>query len=145
MSATNGAAYMVLVSEVDDALVGASVDPAVAAKTEVHETVAAGAGSPTTMMGGPETTMMAGGETPSTMMGETPSSMVPGSGEMMMRPVERIELPAGEDVVLEPGGYHVMLIDLATPLVVGTTFELTLQFEQAGSMTVEVPVRDAAP
>jgi copper(I)-binding protein len=39
MTATNGAAYMVLTSTVDDRLAAASVDEAIAASTEVRETV----------------------------------------------------------------------------------------------------------
>lgn len=61
---------------------------------------------------------------------------------MMMRPVERIEVPAGGEVVLEPGGYHVMFIDLKEPLVAGATVEVTLRFEKAGAVTVEAEVRE---
>ncbi len=142
MDAKNGAAYMVLTSTVDDALVGASVAPTVAAKTEVHETVPVDSDSSTTMMSAPSTTMMAGSGT--TMMAGSGNTM-PGNPEMMMRPVAQIELPAGEAVELKPGGYHVMLIDLVAPLEVGSTVQVTLQFEKADPMTVDVPVRDDAP
>lgn len=63
-------------------------------------------------------------------------------GMMSMTPVDRIDLPAGEAVVLEPGGYHIMLLDLVEPLEIGTTFDLTLEFEVEGSRTIEVEVRD---
>lgn len=144
MDAKNGAAYMVLTSAVDDALVGASAPASVAGKVEVHETVAADSGTSTTMMGDTTTTTAMMGDTSTTMMGGSDTTMA-GSGEMMMRPVESIELPAGEAVALEPGGYHVMLIDLVAPLEVGSTVQITLEFEQADSMTVDVPVRDDAP
>jgi hypothetical protein len=45
-------------------------------------------------------------------------------------------------VSLEPGGYHIMLLDLAEPLEDGDTFELTLRFEQAGEMDLTVDVRE---
>ena len=38
---------------------------------------------------------------------------------MTMAPVSALALPAGHDVVLEPGGYHIMLTDLAAPLADG--------------------------
>lgn len=61
---------------------------------------------------------------------------------MMMRRIERIEVPAGGEVVLEPGGYHVMFIDLKAPLEAGTTIEIALEFEKAGEITVEAEVRE---
>ncbi|MGB0683940.1 MAG: copper chaperone PCu(A)C [Magnetovibrionaceae bacterium] len=63
------------------------------------------------------------------------------NGVFRMREVEAIELPAGEDVVLKPGGLHVMLMGLKAPLKEGESFELNLTFEKAGEMTVLVPVR----
>ena len=65
--------------------------------------------------------------------------------EMSMQPVDRIELPAGEAVALAPGGYHIMLMGLVTPLEVGTTIQLGFVFEQAGLVTIDVPVLDEAP
>ena len=63
-------------------------------------------------------------------------------GEMMrMVEVENIEIPPGETVSLEPGGLHIMFIGLHAPLVAGTEFPLTLEFEQAGSLEVQVMVR----
>jgi copper(I)-binding protein len=58
-----------------------------------------------------------------------------------MRPVPRIELKAGDTLELQPGGYHVMFVGLKQPLVAGTTFSLTLKFEQAGSIPVTIEVR----
>ncbi len=62
-------------------------------------------------------------------------------GVMRMRQVEAIAVPAGGTAVLEPGGDHVMLMGLAAPLKTGESFALTLIFETAGSVTLEVPVR----
>ncbi|GAA0600216.1 copper chaperone PCu(A)C [Caenispirillum bisanense] len=59
---------------------------------------------------------------------------------MKMRPVERIDIAAGESVQLKPGGLHVMLIGLKEPLKEGTSFPLTLTFEKAGETTVTVKV-----
>jgi copper(I)-binding protein len=84
---------------------------------------------------GSDTTMAMGSDT----------TMAMGEGEMGMRPVEFIELPAGEAVELKPGGYHIMFIDLVKPLEVGTSIALTLVFENAGEITIDVPVLDEAP
>ena len=52
-----------------------------------------------------------------------------------------IEVPAGGQVELKPGGYHVMLIGLTRDLTDGEKFPLTLQFEMGGEVTVEAEVR----
>lgn len=62
-------------------------------------------------------------------------------GLMKMQKLESISIDAGEQVSFEPGGYHVMLFDLKQPLTEGTPFPLTLQFEKAGSVELEVEVR----
>jgi periplasmic copper chaperone A len=49
-------------------------------------------------------------------------------GMMRMRAVDRIPLPAGKPVTLAPGGYHVMLMDLAQPLKEGDSVTVTLTF-----------------
>jgi len=59
---------------------------------------------------------------------------------MRMRPVQAIDLPAGKKVMLEPGGYHIMLLGLKKPLKEGERFPLTLEFEKAGKITVEIAV-----
>ncbi|RME40924.1 MAG: copper chaperone PCu(A)C [Caldilineae bacterium] len=63
---------------------------------------------------------------------------------MKMEPVPggRVTVPAGETVRFEPGGLHGMLVGLQTPLRAGDTFDITLHFEHAGAMTVQVEVRE---
>ena len=61
-------------------------------------------------------------------------------GISRMAHVEAAEIPAGGELTLEPGGMHVMLMELTTPLKEGATFPLTLTFEAGGEITVEVPV-----
>jgi hypothetical protein len=64
-------------------------------------------------------------------------------GVAKMRELEDgIAVPAGASVALAPGGLHVMLMGLSRPLAVDDRFPLTLVFERAGEMTVEVEVRD---
>ena len=67
------------------------------------------------------------------------------NGSMSMHEVESVTLEAGKSVTFAPGGYHLMLMPLATSLKVGTHFDLTLQFAKAGIVKVSVPVLDQAP
>jgi len=63
------------------------------------------------------------------------------SGMAGMHPIQRLEIPAGGVVKLEPGGYHVMLME-PKELTIGSTVELTLEFEHAGRVTVQAEVRE---
>lgn len=59
---------------------------------------------------------------------------------MRMRQVPAIDLPAGQTVELKPGGLHVMFIGLNQPLQEGASFPLTLRFEKAGEVKVDMKV-----
>lgn len=64
---------------------------------------------------------------------------------MRMRPLENgLEIPAGERVMLEPGGYHIMLLDLPRDLLPGEAIALTLVFESGVEMVIAAPVRELA-
>ena len=67
-------------------------------------------------------------------------------GVMKMRAVARLDLPAGKPVKLQPGGYHVMLMDLKQPLKKGDLVPLTLKFEgkdkSVETIEVKAEVRD---
>jgi hypothetical protein len=71
-------------------------------------------------------------------------SSVVQDGVMRMRPVDAVEVPAGGEAVLEPGGLHVMLIGLKAPLEEGDSFALTLVFEDAGEVEVVTTIEDIA-
>jgi copper(I)-binding protein len=64
-------------------------------------------------------------------------------GVMKMRPVEAVEVAPGTPSVLQPGGLHVMLIGLKGPLREGQRFPLTLTFERAGDVEIDVVVQPA--
>lgn len=65
---------------------------------------------------------------------------------MKMSPMhDGLEIPAGETVVLEPGGYHVMLIGITESLLDGEEFTATLQFENAGEVEITVPIHAIEP
>ena len=126
--ASMGAAYMTLTADADDALIGVSVPAAIAATAEIHEMVPADSADESMDMGD------------GSMDGDSMDM-----GAMVMQQIMSLDLPAGETVELKPGGYHVMLIDLAAPLEIGQTFDITLDFETAPDQVVTVEVRDDAP
>lgn len=61
-------------------------------------------------------------------------------GTMTMAQVEGIDLPAGGEIVMEPGGYHVMLIEVTRELLEGDSVAMTFTFEQGGTLEFTVPV-----
>lgn len=69
---------------------------------------------------------------------------------MKMRAVAQgLKLPAGQPVKLNPGGYHLMLMDLKLPLKANTTIPLTLIFKDSKGVEskteLKVPVSQSAP
>jgi copper(I)-binding protein len=61
-------------------------------------------------------------------------------GVMKMRPMADLEIKPGTTVTLVPGRMHLMLIGLKAPLKLGETFSVTLTFEKAGSVEIQVKV-----
>ena len=69
-------------------------------------------------------------------------------GVMRMRAAPDVPVPARGRVELAPGGLHLMLVDPAPPLKAGERVPVTLTFERAGAVDVQVPVeplQGAAP
>ncbi len=65
---------------------------------------------------------------------------------MRMREVKAIDLPKGRTVSLEPGGLHIMLMNLQKPIAAGDLIPLTLVVESGGKQqTVEVKAEARAP
>jgi copper(I)-binding protein len=66
-------------------------------------------------------------------------------GVMRMRPLARVDLPAGQTVRLTPSGMHLMLVDLKQPLKAGDNLPLVLSIQSSGSslttLKVEAQVR----
>jgi copper(I)-binding protein len=130
------AVYMVITAGAEgDSLVKASVPSDVAGTVELHETVAADEGE-----------SMEGDSMESTTTAMSGDSMATettmGGGMMSMQPVEAIEVPADGSVALEPGGFHIMLLDVKKVLAVGDTIEVTLTFEKAGEVQATAEVRE---
>ncbi len=96
---------------------------------------------------GGEDDKLLSGETPAAEVVELHESYMDENQVMHMRAVEGgyIQIPAGGQVELKPGGYHIMLIKLVEPLEAGTTIPLTLRFEKSGEIEIEVPVSEGPP
>lgn len=62
-------------------------------------------------------------------------------GMMMMRKIDKIDLPAGQPVALQPGGLHVMLMGLVKELKPGDQVELTLIYEDGSKSKLSAPVK----
>ena len=65
------------------------------------------------------------------------------NGLFRMRPVESVEVPARGEVTFEPGGLHVMLIDIQEGLEPGDTVAVTLVFNTGERLELpDVPVQE---
>ena len=73
------------------------------------------------------------------------SAMAEGTGVMQMNQVFSVPLGGGSEVVFEPGGFHVMLVNISRELVVGETVEVTLLFKNHEDVPVNVSVAEFAP
>jgi len=62
----------------------------------------------------------------------------------MYRMADGVPVPAHSTVTLEPGGMHIMFMELAGPLEEGSTVDVDLTFEKAGSITVPFEVKGIA-
>lgn len=144
LAGSTGAAYFLLhnATETDDALIGASSDVAETVEIHLSGMVAAGEAA-----SGQEADHGHGGEGGHGEGGHAEGEHPMGEAEMhdmgsigTMVKVERVELAAGHEIAFEPGGYHIMLINLQRELAAGDTFALTLHFEHAEDLTMEVKV-----
>jgi copper(I)-binding protein len=82
----------------------------------------------------------------SDIAGETQIHEMAMQGDVMkMRQLaDGLEIPAGETVVLAPGGFHIMFMGLKQALVEGEAITVTLTFEKAGTVDVVLPIEAAA-
>ncbi|MCD9154644.1 copper chaperone PCu(A)C [Aeromicrobium duanguangcaii] len=61
-----------------------------------------------------------------------------------MRPVESVTIPAGDSIRLEPGGDHLMLMDLKAPIQPGEEVELTLELGDGSTFDITATAKDFA-
>lgn len=159
-----GAVYLDITNgtDVDEQLLAGSVDSSVAGAVEVHETFDADEAAHDDGMAEDDEAHDAGmaedgaqdgaqdgaedgaqdGAHHDDMDHDRTEPTPEGFAMMGMREIDALTIPAGTTVELVPGGYHLMLLELADDLVPGDTFDLTLTFAEAGEVTVTVEVRE---
>jgi copper(I)-binding protein len=111
--------YLQLSSDVRDALVAVDVPTDIAERAELHTSNAA--------------------------EGSGHQHGAVGSDTVTMEQVTEIVIEAGATVEFRPGGNHIMLVNLASPLVRGDTFTATLQFSSGRTLDVLVTISDNPP
>lgn len=93
---------------------------------------------------GAEDDALLGATSPACGTVELHESFMNDAGAMAMQPVAggKIAVPAGGSAELKQGGLHVMCINKLVDFAEGAELELTLQFENAGDMTLNVEIRE---
>lgn len=89
---------------------------------------------------GTEAERLIGIETDLAAKAEVHESRVDANGVGTMEHVDVLEIPPGQTVNLEHGGYHIMFMGLTSPLVEGEMRKATLIFEHAGRVEIEFMV-----
>lgn len=89
---------------------------------------------------GTEADRLIGVESDMAMKSEVHESKVDANGVGTMTHIDFIEIPPGQTVNLERGGYHVMFMGLKDSLTEGETRKATLIFEKAGPVEVEFQI-----
>ena len=100
----------------------------------------AGGGYATITNTGTEPDRLIGGSAPFSERFEVHEMSVT-DGVMRMSEIDGgLEIGPGETVTLRPGGFHLMFMGLTEPPVEGTSVPVTLFFERAGTVTLDLPV-----
>jgi copper(I)-binding protein len=128
--------------------------PARAEETKVGDLIISQAWSRATpggaKIGGGYLTIENKGSTPDRLIGGTWDAgakvevheMTTKDGVMTMRPLDQgVAIAPGQTVMLAPGGIHLMLFDLKSPLKQGDKVPVTLEFERAGKVTFSLDVQ----
>ena len=139
----------VLVPDVGFGLVAAASEPIKVTGGWVRSTVAGQKGSGAFMkITAKEAVQLTGVSSPVAGVAEVHEMKMDGD-VMKMRAVPVLDLPSGSTVVLKPGGYHLMLMDLKQSLTVGSTVPVTLMFRDGKGaerrIEVKLPVAAAQP
>ncbi|HYB10001.1 MAG TPA: copper chaperone PCu(A)C [Alphaproteobacteria bacterium] len=90
--------------------------------------------------GGPQADRLIAVSTPVAKSAELHTTIEMANGAVDMAPLADAEIAQGKPVEFRPGGNHVMLMGLSRPLKKGERFPMTLTFEHAGAVTVEVRI-----
>lgn len=139
-ASTNSAAYFQLFNGSDEADALLSAESSVARVVEIHETMMMDMSEHMGEGDGMDMDEHEHDEGHDHDMDESNGTEM-GMEAMQMVPQERVDIGEGETVVFEPGGLHIMMIDLQQELAVGDEIELTLNFESGLSLALTVEVK----
>ncbi len=90
-----------------------------------------------------ETMVLVSAETPASSMNELHETLSDESGGMSMSQKEGgFEIAPGETLTLEPGGNHIMLMEVTEPIVAGDTVDFTLTFEDGSTFDFTADAKD---
>lgn len=87
---------------------------------------------------------LTGGASPVAGTVELHETVMSDEGMVMREADGGLVVPAGGSLVLEPGGHHIMLMDLTEPVPAGADVEVVLQSEDGAEATVVAPARTFA-
>ena len=93
---------------------------------------------------GKEADRLIGGSAPFAGKLEIHEMAMDGDVMKMRQLADGLEIPAGGEVVLKPGGYHVMFIQMKQQLNKGESQKVMLRFEKAGEIEMDFDVQDPA-
>lgn len=66
------------------------------------------------------------------------------SGTLTVQEIEALQVEPGQTLTLQPGGVMIEMISVQQPLIAGTHFDMTLEFERAGTLMIEVEIESPA-
>ncbi|MBA8899415.1 copper chaperone PCu(A)C [Phyllobacterium sp. P30BS-XVII] len=90
-----------------------------------------------------EADRLLGGSSPAAARVEIHEMKMDGEVMKMRQLADGVEIPAGGTIELEPGGMHLMLLEIKQPLKQGETVPVTLEFQKAGKVQVNLKVEAA--
>jgi hypothetical protein len=70
-------------------------------------------------------------------MAEAHETVTDASGRKSMQPLRVLSIAPGERVILEPGGMHLMLMELKAPIAAGDSTTITVSFSNGSSVSAE--------
>jgi len=90
---------------------------------------------------GTEAHAVVSARSPAAQVAELHTHIMGDDGLLRMRQVEKVDVRAGGEAVFQPGGLHVMLINLNGPLTAGNDVDLTLVYDDGSEETLTTPVK----
>jgi copper(I)-binding protein len=134
---------MDITTDVDDTLTSVEVSPTIAETAELHVTEFGSEGEGHHDTGDTDASDTDASDTDATDASDTDASDT--DDTVSMTEVEELALQPGEPFAMTPGASHIMLVDLAAPLIGDERFVVTLKFGSGRTLDVDVVVANNPP